>query len=478
MNYLTDGTVKKEWMNINANSLISDSLLLGSGGTQSGEGNLLIGIADSDSTLAVSQTGSITSGEAITFGTLTNTGESCLLVGKALDQSLMQSAGDGNICFGYADGSSSKIFSSNNGSLAGGQCTSGGLIEATGSGSVVFGHAQTGGEIKSSQTASLVVGYTAGASELTQASAINSFALGRDVQIPVGNNHSLLLGKHGGALTSNSITPETIDGECSIQIAGGVSSSATTSIAMTIGVVTFSDTAPEGAIVTDHFNVIGVLKSSYFETEDEELIEDSIGTIVTLDKGKLRICENDNDHPLGVICDKSGICSDTQERVWKGICHKDKFGRKVRRNTFIKYFKKILKEHNVDIDDKIREYLIQDDEESKLLIIDHLNHLNEDVSIRDKHEMNYHSLLKQIRDCESIEDFVENIDFDPSKEYLSRRNRPEWMTVAYDCKVPVKCSEDVSIEDYVSIENGIAIKGDKYAVLEKLADDVCVILFK
>lgn len=492
MNYLSSNVQKKEWLNLNCNSVIADTqtvskqFLIGEPSdnavmTSTGVGTFCAGESvGSLSALVSSGNGSFLSGRCITTGEMFSSGNGSLVHGSCDSGGKISSAASGAHANGYCSGSDSHIFSNDLGSFSGGVCSGNvALIEADGAGSMCYGFARSDGKLESGVDGSFVFGYVNALNELTKTFAKGSMLIGRDIENVSANEYSLGIGLYGKSKAVSAGTRK-VDGKGSFSIIGGSAISDTDGLSVMIGTEqTFFGNAPQGGGVADFWQASSALKSTFFETNDAILLkEDPIGTFVKLENGKLSICENDDDQPIGVISDKTGLISDTKDFRWKKSVLLDKFGRKIIRSTYLQPIKNILKKYNIEIDEIIKETIRKDTPQTKYEICKILQDRFQKIDIFGQRKLKTREMYEDLLDCCSVFNMVENLDYDQSLEYIPRASRKEWMPVAFDCKVPVKCSSDISVGDMVSIESGEAILGDKYHVIEKDCDDVCTIFFK
>ena len=78
----------------------------------------------------------------------------------------------------------------------------------------------------------------------------------------------------------------------------------------------------------------------------------------------------------------------------------------------------------------------------------------------------------------------ENADYDPTKEYSNRSNRPEWDTVGMMGKLYVRDDGTAAINDYVTVSattDGVATKAEgrtSMRVMERVNDHIIRVCFK
>ena len=172
--------------------------------------------------------------------------------------------------------------------------------------------------------------------------------------------------------------------------------------------------------------------AEYFEWNDgNPQNEDRAGYFVALEGDKI-IKASSNSEVIGVISTNPAMIGDVYEWDWNGKYLKDIYGRTIYENVEIKYknFVKNEKGEEVEIESTVLE------RQPKI-----------------------------------------NPEYDPSKPYIPRSDRPEWATVGFlgklvviddgTCVAGKKCSCN---------SNGIATDGNKYRVLKRLDDSHIQIL--
>ena len=182
--------------------------------------------------------------------------------------------------------------------------------------------------------------------------------------------------------------------------------------------------------------------AEFFEWQDGNPDnEDRVGLLVTLDGEKIRLA-NSGDEILGIISGTAAVLGDNYECEWNGKYLTDDFGRVI--YDMVEEFAEIP---HVEIDD----------EGNRIETI-------ETVSL---------GFFKHPRI---------NPDYDPSKEYVNRADRPEWDTVGMLGKLFVK-DDGTCIPNYYATvgENGIAtssLEKTNMRVLSRVNDNVVRVLLK
>lgn len=167
--------------------------------------------------------------------------------------------------------------------------------------------------------------------------------------------------------------------------------------------------------------------AEYFEFEDgNPNNEDRIGLLVELVNGKIRLANGID--ILGAISGSKCVIGDAEEMNWHGKYERDEFGRYI-----------------------YEDYEFTNNEDSK----------------------NEYKVLTKIKKISN--------DYDPTKTYIPRSDRPEWAPVGLLGKVLVRHDGTLSAGDYVKAVNGIASKSDEKTnvrVLEVVSDKVIKVLIK
>lgn len=168
--------------------------------------------------------------------------------------------------------------------------------------------------------------------------------------------------------------------------------------------------------------------AEYFEFEDgNPNREDRIGYLVELIGNKIRLA-NGNDI-LGAVSSTMGVIGDAEEMNWHGKYERDEFGRPV--------FETV-------------EYT--------------------EINPETKEEETKTYTTKKI-----------SKDYDPTRYYAPRSDRPEWAPIGLLGKVLVRHDGTLVAGDYVKAINGIASKADERTnirVLEVISDSVIKVLIK
>ena len=175
--------------------------------------------------------------------------------------------------------------------------------------------------------------------------------------------------------------------------------------------------------------------AEYFEWADGNTeSEDRIGCLVALEGNKIKKA-NTTDEILGIISGSQSVAGDSAEMNWCNKYLKDEFDR-------IIYDEKIV--HHDAIYDK------------------------DNVKVRDEYD-------------ETVRIPKINPDYNSELEYVPRSKRKEWGAVGLLGKIKVRYTGELSVGDYITAQNGIAIKSEtktNLRVLEIINDHIARILIK
>lgn len=406
----------------------------------------------------------------------------------------------------------SKLNSLNSSSHAEGFCVLSSEISATNVASYADGYSINSSSILSSGVASFGRGYVS-SSEKIISSGTASYAHGR--HLTNANNYSELFGKYGIAKASSTSGNDTIQGEGSLQIAGGLNNNVTDGISVIIGTSIFANN-PIGGGIADFWHTTGADYAEMFEWLDGNTDnEDRIGYFVenVYDEKekhceKIQIAKNSDD-VIGVVSSKhgtAGIIGDTAEKCWKGTHNKDAFGRINSQLDYIQSLKTILYSHHIDINnDAISEVLAlnNNDVKTHLIAMIHADKLtlhpeiikaklaeakekNEnsrtkaDVDIVKEIEIKIdkEKLAADIAKCEPIRVAIANEKYDSEKKYIPRLQRREWDPIGLLGKLYVRDNGQCIPGHKCDCKDGIAIPGHKWKVLSRVDNSVIRILYK
>jgi len=154
-----------------------------------------------------------------------------------------------------------------------------------------------------------------------------------------------------------------------------------------------------------------------------------------LNQGKISI---GNDNIIGVVSATPGFIGDSAYFRWHGAFKRDEFGRILtEEKTFYTW----------DDEETLREAYKEEDK-----YYDRFT--DEEISLPDEHES--YTITQRVR----------NPDWDENQEYMRRQDRPEWDPVGLLGKLWVRTAETITANRIDVDENGKAINGSTYIVLE------------
>ena len=188
-------------------------------------------------------------------------------------------------------------------------------------------------------------------------------------------------------------------------------------------VFSVSDTAVYG---TGTYNTSGADYAEMFEWEDgNPNNEDRAGKFVTLNGSKLVLATSSDNYVLGVVSGKPSVCGDVADDQWNKMYMTDVYGR----------------------------FLYED--------IDYPEEKDEDGNV--------------IREAQTATRLKLNPDYDSTKSYIPRSQRPEWSPVGLLGKLVCLDDGTAQVNGYVEVnDDSIATTASgmtKYRVMERLDDN-------
>ena len=469
--------------------------------TSSGAGALAQGIA-SFGTIIASGNGSIASGDA--SGTLRSSGIGSLANGNA-STGILESTSDGAHALGNVQ-TLGTIAARNYGSHASGFVTNSGQILATGSGSYASGSAEgstaqilasgigayasgtaTNGQITALGVGSYAAGEARTSTEVVRSSGSGCITSGRNLQN--GSEHTLLIGQHGIAKTPTSVSG-TINSSNSIQVAGGaVPADSIDGISVVIG-TSVQGWNPTGGGIANFWATSGADYAEYFEwselTKDKEgnypSEDDSVGKFVAHSDGKIVFATN-KEELVGIVSARFGevgVVGDSAELHWKKANIVDKFGRLQYKLSIQSGVESTILKHKIIFTEEIKDIINKYDNAELLEQLELLNKYSRfDQEIeKELDDEEKDKLFKDLRGIVPVRVALPNPDFDKTKEYIPRSSRPEWALVSLLGKVRVRDNGLCKVGSRCTCENGIAVPGKDWIVLERITEDVIRILYK
>ncbi len=472
--------------------------------TAAAPGSLVHGIVSQGGVVSVNGIeagGATSSGVAVRGGVINSDSSGALAQGVALDNGKISSNAEGSIATGFASQENaeilasaagahaagvafnSKITASGVGSYASGNSQSLSTITASAGGSHASGVAFNSGNINASGVGSYAAGLADFGLALT-ADGVGTMSSGHNVVN--SNDYSLLIGQNGVAKNSSTDGNNTISGDGSIQIAGGDNSTPGDGISVVIGTSVIGGT-PTGGGIANFWSTSGADYAEYFEwselTKNKEgnypSEDDSIGRFVTSANAKLIFAE-DNKHVIGVVTARFGevgIVGDAAELHWKNANLLDKFGRVQYKISINGKVNTTLLSNNIFFTEELKEILNNYDNNELLLRLESASlkkNIKEYTELDDKER---EILLAKLRVLAPDRVALPNPNYDKIKEYIPRSARPEWALVSLLGKVRVRDNGLCVAGSRCTCENGIAVPGDDWLVLERISDDVIRILY-
>ena len=453
-----------------------------------------------DGLAATIQVGTVTTGAAGTNAEVTNVGtENAAVFNFTIPKGDTGEAGSGGLSTIVAGTGTSSIVmnhdDTNTNVASGNYSTALGYgTKAEGEGALAAGYSQTAGNIHAKQKGSIAMGVASGENKLL-ANSRGSIALGYAVNGSISayssgstaigypnptiqtNNIGALAGGYGsvsaagqGSIAwgcSSSYVSAGLDG--SVAIGDGVQAESAhqqvrgrynivdtentyadiygigTSVARTNGyTLDWTGNATFAGTVT---SASGADYAEYFEWKDgNKDSEDRVGYIVTLDGDKI-VKAKAGDDILGIISGCATVIGDNAEWNWQGRFERDEFGRIIYDQV----------EQFIDTPDPDWEPNPEKPDEEVPMI---------------KKSLGYFPVPR------------ENADYDPTKEYANRSNRPEWDTVGMMGKLYVRDDGTAAINDYVTVSattDGVATKAEgrtSMRVMERVNDHIIRVCFK
>ncbi len=281
----------------------------------------------------------------------------------------------------------------------------------------------------------------------TIASGSSSHAEGMDTQAKSTCAHA------GGYLTIANAY-QTVIGKLNTEVAGG-SSNYSTGSAFIIGNGTSTSS---GATRSNCFRVQfdgntfakGVYNSSgadyaeMFEWLDKNVDhEDRVGLFVALDGDKVRIATSEDDNILGVVSACPSVCGDVKDETWGDIYLKDIYGR--------------LLLEEIEVPEITETIMLSKNDSDKPML----------KTIQEAHK----EIVPKL-----------NPDYDPTRVYIPRSQRPEWVAIGMLGKLVVMDDGSCKVKGWCKAgKNGIAtIAKEKqgYYVMDRLDKNHIKILFR
>ena len=414
----------------------------------SGTGTFAFGRQSQSGYITAGTSAAMATGYAWQGGGISASGSGARAFGSAYVSGITAN-GEGSLAGGYTSRSSGNlrnIYASGDGSVAMGRAMNG-AIQALGDGTVAIGYAGAPNKdifVSADAKGSLAGGYNAafiGASGLgamvwsvastDQASSTKSgVAIGQNVTSE--QELQFVFGK-------NNVVDNSTDGTYGLIFGNGTADARANAFTLDwTGNATFAGTVTSAS---------GADYAEYFEWKDgNKDSEDRVGYIVTLDGNKI-VKAKAGDDILGIISGCATVIGDNAEWNWQGRFERDEFGRIIYDQV----------EQFIDTPDPDWEPNPEKPDEEVPMI---------------KKSLGYFPVPR------------ENAEYDPTKEYSNRSNRPEWDTVGMMGKLYVRDDGTAAINDYVTVSattDGVATKAENRTsmrVMERVNDHIIRVCFK
>lgn len=363
----------------------------------------------------------------------------------------------GGVIIGWSD-NYKNLYANNKGSISCG-IAYGGNIVTSGTGSLALGYANNG-EVRNSSTASIICGMVSQGDIRNEGQAnlvCGHVEYGGNIQAEGNSDGSLLVGVSDRSQYNSNMGYLTTNGQGTLTIGLGVQNKgwgstvlgmanivSTTGTYNTRGDYAFiygngtSNTSRSNAYTLDwqgNGTFAGTVSSStgadyaeYFEWKDgNPNNEDRVGYIVTLDGDKI-VKANYGDDILGICSGTAMVLGDSAEWNWSKRYLTDDFGRI------------IYEDYDVDYKED-----------------------NGEITKRHIHAPK------------------QNPDYDTTKAYTKRADRPEWQIVGMMGKLYVRDDGSCVVNGYADVKDGIATKATgktNMRVMERINDSIVRVLLK
>ena len=352
-----------------------------------------------------------------------NTGNGSVILGTDINWedngNGLIASGNGSLCGGYA--SSYSYPSSFSGVKSSGNC------------SIAYGNGFTNGCVEASGNGSVAIGYHQNSSDgSTYSKGQNSIAIG-NYNTSANKLLSLAIGK--GVLSSSNyqhcICKYNIEDGNSVyaHIVGNGTSNTSRSNAYTL------DWQGNGTFAGTVSSSTGADYAEYFEWKDgNPNNEDRVGYIVALDGNKI-VKANTGDDVLGICSGTAMVLGDSAEWNWNKRYLTDDFGRII----------------------------------------------YEDYDVEHEEVKNDEGEVIEEAWTEHIHAPKENPDYDATKAYVKRADRPEWQIVGMMGKLYVRDDGSCIVNGYADVKDGIATKASgktNMRVMERVTDNIVRVLMK
>lgn len=190
----------------------------------------------------------------------------------------------------------------------------------------------------------------------------------------------------------------------------------------------------------------------YFEWKDKNINnEERTGFFVEIVDGKIEIAKSDN--VVGIISKTTTFVGDSVQDYWSEMHLKDEWGSVLTQKYEMYKFQEGELSKDVYFD------------QNGVCFIELPNYNNVNGVFNDNYKKEEGTYIKDI-DSE-----IMNPNYDPSKNYIPRKNRKEWEVVGLLGKMKIRTSEQIT-GNFVDVDTntGMAKNGTKYPVMQKTKD--------
>ena len=432
-------STKQDTLTAGSNITIENNVISATGGGSGSSYTFTGGLTETDGTVKWDLSDRIKAG----------TGKGSVRINANDNDESVLASGGYSLAFGrsgshgsYA-GSKTGINSEGVGSLAFGDLTSGdysSMIQAAGQGSMAFGFVGSMYSSIYSGPGSIAGGSLHGSNRKIQAFGSGSIAFGiadstsGNIDTKLSSQCAFALGYGVQACSHQFVTGKDNiydDNNSSIyaRIVGNGTSNTERANAYTL------DWSGNGTFAGTVSSSTGADYAEYFEWKDGNTEnEDRVGFIVTLDGDKI-VKASSGDDILGICSGTAMVLGDSAEWNWSKRFLTDDFGRII--------YEDIDVEHEAVLD-----------EEGNVIEEAYVEHIHKPK---------------------------ENPNYDSSKPYERRSDRPEWQIVGMMGKLYVRDNGTCEVNGYATVDNGIAIKSTEKTnmrVMERVTENIVRVLLK
>lgn len=200
-----------------------------------------------------------------------------------------------------------------------------------------------------------------------------------------------------------------------------------------------------------------------FEWKDQNINkEDRVGYFVQLVDGHLIEKHTGNNTPVGIVSHTAGVLGDSGNLTWNKQYLTDDFGRPLIEMDYYQAYVQELSYTDITInpDTYPKQSKALNKEDALALLSD----LTEEQ-------------LDKLKDVHPIPRCILNPDYQKDILYIPRSQRNEWESIGLLGKIYVRDNGQCAIGGLCSAENGIAVPGSHWRVLQRISNNVIRILF-